>query len=67
MKKIIKKYGKGALTLGVAGIGLSAVSGMDSTGSVSKLSGALPKVGSIMGAGMVIESVNYLNKKVKKL
>jgi len=67
MNRIIKKYGKDGMYLAGAGIGLGVMSGMDSTGATGTLTGALPAVGGIMAAGMVMESVGYLNKSTKRL
>lgn len=66
MKKKSKKYLKDGMALAATGIGLGVASGLDSTGATSKISGAMPMVGSIYGAGMVMDSLDMLQPKKKK-
>lgn len=66
MEKKMKKYMKDGMTLAATGVGLSVMSSLDSTGSVSKMSKAMPVVGGIYGAGMVMDTLNTLSKKNKK-
>jgi hypothetical protein len=63
MIKKMKQYSKNGIEMAKAGIGLSALSSLDSTGSTSKLSNALPMAGSVISTGMAIDSIKYLNKK----
>jgi hypothetical protein len=63
MRKKLKKYGKDAMTIGTVGVGLGVMGSLPgSGGAVTKMSGALPTVGGIMGAGMVVDSLKGLQK-----
>jgi len=66
-KRYVKKKAKEGLTLMGTGIGLGALASVDSTGTASKISGAMPIVGSVYGAGLVMDGVDMLNKKIKKM
>ena len=63
----MKRYMKDGMYLAATGVGLSVASGLDSTGSVSKFSSALPMVGTIYGAGMMMDGVDHLTKKTKRI
>ncbi|GAH45580.1 unnamed protein product [marine sediment metagenome] len=68
----IKKYAKqgmGLMTTGVAlGVGTGVASSLGATqgaAGMSKLSGALPVAGKVMGTGMVLDSVKHLQKSAE--
>lgn len=70
---MFKKHGKKTMQLAATGIGLgvasSAMSGISPQGqaAIGKVSGTMPKVGSMIGAGMVMDSIGELQKPLKKM
>ena len=62
MKKKSKKYLRDGLSLAATGVGLGVASGLDPTGATGKVAGAMPIVGTLYGAGMVMDGVNYLKQ-----
>ena len=66
MKKKLKKYLNDGIMLTSTGVGLGVMSGLDTSGATSKLSKAMPAIGGLYGASMVLDSVKHLNKKCKK-
>ena len=72
MKKM-KKYGKDGLKLAATGIGLSVgaqvATDSGATGAaagIGKMSKALPIVGGVYGAKIVLDSIDTLQTKAKK-
>ena len=57
---------KDAMTIGITGVGLSAMSGLDNTGSIGKLGKGLGTVGSVVMMGHTVGILNDTLKKVKK-
>lgn len=61
MKKIVNDYVKNQMKIGFTGVGLGIMSGLDSTGSVGKLTKAVP----IMSNLNTLDAINKSIKKIK--
>lgn len=71
MKKIIKRYGKDALSMTkssiIIGVGASAVTASGgNAGGLNAMAGMMPAMGSVAGGGAVLGMLGGLNKPVKK-
>jgi len=66
MKQRVKAFAKDAMGIGIAGIGLSAVSGLGGGAAVGKLSGSLGTIGGIAATGHIMGMLSDIAPKKKK-
>jgi hypothetical protein len=59
----LKQFGKDAVSLTKTGVGLSALSSVDSSGAAAKMAHYMPTMGSLVGAKAVIGATKSLIKK----
>ena len=63
----MKKYNKTAKDMMVTGIGLGVMSGLAPNSGIGNVASAMPKVGTIVDGGMVLDSLGNLKKQVKRM
>ena len=61
MKKIVNDYVKNQMKIGLTGVGLGVMSGLDPTGSVGKMSKVVP----VMSNLNTLDAINKTFKKIK--
>ena len=71
MKKVIKRYGKDALSMTKTSIMLGVGAGVvtsagGNAGGLNAMAGMMPAAGSALGGGMVIQSLKMLDTKKKR-
>ena len=57
--------GKDAKTFSLTGMTMAAAVSVKGGAAVGKLSGAMPKIGGMMGAGYVLQATKKMNKSIK--
>ena len=62
-----KKIKKDTKNMMVAGIGLGVASELAPSSGIGKVSGAMPKIGTLVAGSWVLNAVNELNKSTKKI